>query len=197
MRFHVVRTGLVATCAMTLDGRRQILCLNVAGDVICAMSAKGAECWCEALAPSEICELDLTSQAARLRGEPGFLRALFDLAHDRLERSAAHLIALGRLDGMERLCGFLAEMTRRTGRRIGQRWLVCLPMSREDIADYLGLNSDTVSRLMTRIKQAGLVRFLSVSEFEVASLERLEDRVPNSLARHLSDCEQPDEELML
>ncbi|MDH3666241.1 MAG: helix-turn-helix domain-containing protein [Paracoccaceae bacterium] len=98
---------------------------------------------------------------------------------------------------MERLCGFLAEMTRRTGRRIGQRWLVCLPMSREDIADYLGLNSDTVSRLMTRIKQAGLVRFLSVSEFEVASLERLEDRVPNSLARHLSDCEQPDEELML
>lgn len=197
MRFHVVRTGLVATCAMTPDGRRQILCLNVAGDVICAMSAKGAECWCEALTPSEICEFDLSSQAARLSTEPGFARALLNLVHDRLERSAVHLVSLGRLDGMERVCGFLADMTRRTGRRAGDGWRVCLPMSREDIADYLGLNTDTVSRLLTRIKKAGLARFLTVSEFEVPSLERLEDRVPIALARRFAGSGQADEELMV
>lgn len=195
MRFHIVRTGLVATCAMTPDGRRQIVCLNVAGDAICAMSAQGAECWCEALAPSEICELDYTSHAAQLSGDAGFIRALFSLAHDRLERSAVHLVILGRLDGMERVCGFLAEMTRRTGRRVGNGWRVALPMSREDIADYLGLNTDTVSRLLTRIKNAGLARFMTVSEYEVPCLERLEARVPIALARHLRRAPDAPEEL--
>lgn len=195
MRFHVVRTGLVATCAMTPDGRRQIICLNVPGDVICAMSAKGAECWCEALTHSEICVLDFSSSAHRLGGDPGFLRALFKLAHDRLERSAVHLVLLGRLDGMERVCAFLADLARRTGRCRDGTLRVSVPMSREDIADYLGLNTDTVSRLFTRIKKAGLAKFLSVSKFEVPSLERLEDRVPIAMARQLVGVELEEREL--
>lgn len=195
MRFHVVRTGLVATCAMTPDGRRQILCLHVAGDTICAMSAKGAECWCEALAPSEICELDFSSAAHRLGSDPGFLRTLFKLAHDRLERSAVHLVLLGRLDGMERVCGFLADLARRTGRHRDGRLQVSLPMSREDIADYLGLNTDTVSRLFTRIKKAELARFLSVSEYEVPSLERLEERAPIAMAGRLAGGKPAEQEM--
>lgn len=195
MRFRVVRTGLVATCATMPDGRRQILCLNVPGDVICAMSAKGAECWCEVLAPTDICELDFSSRAVELIGDPAFARALFRLTHDRLERSAVHLVALGRLDGMERVCGFLADMARRTGRRYQAGWRVCLPMSREDMADYLGLNTDTVSRLLTRIKKAGLARFHTLSEYEVPSLDRLEARVPIALARHLAGVTPTDQEI--
>ncbi|MFQ5565158.1 MAG: helix-turn-helix domain-containing protein [Paracoccaceae bacterium] len=181
MRFNIVRRGLLATCAITRDGRRQILCLNVPGDVVCSMSAAGAECWCEALAESELCELDFSAEAERLHRDPAFSATLFRLVHDRLARCSAHLVILGRFDGMERVCGFLADMTRRIGQRQGSGWRVCLPMSREDIADYLGLNADTVSRLLTRIKKAGLARFPSPSECEVPCLDRLEARVPSSL----------------
>ncbi|HUS97390.1 MAG TPA: helix-turn-helix domain-containing protein [Hyphomicrobiaceae bacterium] len=183
MRFHVVHSGLVATCALLPDGRRQILCLNFPGDVVCSMSAEGAECWCEALTHSVICNLDLSANAERLQCDPAFFRVLFRLVHERLEGAAAHLVALGRFDAMERACGFLAYMTRRTGRQQETCWHTCLPMTREDIADYLGLNIDTVGRLLTRIKEAGLARFLSPTEYEVPCLERLEMRVPISLGR--------------
>jgi len=177
-RFSIVRRGVIAACAMTPDGRRQILCLNVPGDPLCPMTAEGSECWCEALAETEVCELDFSGQSERLHADPAFASALFRLVHDRLERSAAHLVTL-----VERLCAFLAEMTRRIGRRNGDGWIVCLPMSREDIADYLGLNTDTVSRLLTRIRKAGLARYPSRVDYEIPSLERLEARIPVVLAK--------------
>jgi len=183
LRLSMIRRGLVAACAMTPDGRRQILCLNVPGDPLCPMSAEGSICWCEALAETELCELDLSTDVERLHRDPAFNAALFRLTHDRLERSAAHLVTLGRFDGMERICGFLADMTRRIGRRQGTGWLVCLPMSREDIADYLGLNTETVSRLFTRIRKAGLAHLPSRTEYEIPSLERLEARIPVPLSR--------------
>jgi CRP-like cAMP-binding protein len=160
------------------------------------MWAEGTECWCEALTPSQVCELDFSAEAERLRGTPAYAVTLFRLVHDRLERSSAHVVTLGRLDGMERLCGFLAELARRTGAQRGDGWTVSLPMSREDIADYLGLNTDTVSRLMTRIKKAGLARFRSPSLYEVPDLARLEARVPFSLARGIKDA-PPEERDMI
>ena len=185
MRFYVIRRGLVAACAMTPDGRRQILCLNAPGDPVCPMSVEGSDCWCEALTETEVCELNFAGDSARLRADPAFVMFLFRLVHERLERSAAHVVTLGRFDGMERVCGFFVEMTHRIGRPHGTAWRLTLPMSRDDIADYLGLNADTVSRLLTRIKRAGLARFPSRVDYEIPSLERLEARIPVTLGRSL------------
>jgi len=178
MKLQIVRNGLVATSAMTPDGRRQILYLSVAGDPVCAMFADASECWCEALAPSEICELDLHAHAEILRQNPRFAEIMMRRMHERLERTATHVMALGRLDGLERICMLLADMTRRTGRRKDGVWYLRLTMSREDIADYLGLNTDTVSRLLTRIRQAKLAHFVSRYDCEIPSLERLVAQVP-------------------
>ena len=187
MRIRIVRRGLLAICAVAADGRRQILRLNVPGDAVCPMSAEGADCWCEALTETELCEFDFSRDTESLRTDPAFATMLFRMVHERLERASAHLVTLGRFDGLERICGFLADLARRTGRRQGEALRVALPMSREDIADYLGLNADTVSRLLTRVKQAGLVRFLSLGEYEVPSLAQLEARVPIALSRDPSD----------
>lgn len=181
--FSVVQRGLVATCAMTPDGRRQILFLNFPGDAIYSMSGEDAGYWSESLTESMICQLDLPAESGRLARDPELSGVLLDLAHERLERTAAHLVGLGRFDGMERVCGFLAEMIQRTGRRRGNGWRINLPMSREDIADYLGLNCDTVGRLLKRIKQEGLAQFLSPTECDIACLDRLEAHVPISFAR--------------
>jgi len=177
-RFQAIRRGLVATCAIMPDGRRQILYLSAPGDVICGMAGEGAESWHEALAPTEFCEFDYDTLSGLVQRSPSLSNLVFAVMHDRLERTAVHLALLGRFDAMERICSFLIDMARRIGHRAGGRWCLDLPMSREDIADYLGLNPDTVGRVLKRIREEGLVEFAGPTRCEIPCLERLQARVP-------------------
>lgn len=174
MQFWVVADGTAASCIAFADGRRQIVGLEHPGDIICAlMAGEGTQSWLEALSPCEVCELDLTPSAETLRDDPAFLAATFAVAHKRLTRSQAHLSTLGRLDSRERVLLFLAEMAAQATRPV-----ISLPMSREDIADYLGLNAETVSRILSKIKKSGLVKFLSPTEYVVPDLSEIARRLP-------------------
>ncbi|MCV6596054.1 MAG: helix-turn-helix domain-containing protein [Mangrovicoccus sp.] len=68
---------------------------------------------------------------------------------------------------------FLAEMAARSG--YGETHL---PMSREDIADYLGLNAETVSRIMTRLRKSGLVQFQSPTDYTIPDMGAITRRLP-------------------
>ena len=174
LKFWVVLQGTAATCTTFADGRRQILSLETPGDIICGlMASHGGQTWLEALSDCRICELDLTPEAPALRKNADFLAATFGVIHKRLERSQAHISTLGRLDSRERVLLFLAQMasTGRTG-------LVTLPMSREDIADYLGLNAETVSRILSRLKKSGVVKFLSPTEYVLPDMGEVARRLP-------------------
>ena len=174
MRFWIVVRGTAGSCTTFSDGRRQIIGLERAGDIICApMTGNGSQSWLEALSDCEICILDLTRHAESLRDDPDFLAATFHVTHRRLARSQAHLSTLGRLDSQERVTLFLAEMAARESQPV-----VTLHMSREDIADYLGLNAETVSRILSRLKKSGLVKFLSHTEYVVPDMAALERRLP-------------------
>lgn len=180
LKLWTVLEGLVALCTTLPDSRRQIVCLSVAGDVVCPVSgADGTEVWIEALTPSVLCELDLGHRAGSILGQDAALGAeLFQVAHNQVKSMSAHLVTLGRLDGMERVCLFLADMAWRVGRKTSGGWLVRLPLSREDIADYLGLNPETVSRIFSRVKKAKLATFLSPTEYLVPDIQALQDRAP-------------------
>lgn len=78
------------------------------------------------------------------------------------------------LSGPERLCQFVAQMARRTGRRGKNGWELSLPMSRDNIADYLGLNPETVSRLFTQLKKKELIQMPRPTVIKIHNLERLE-----------------------
>ncbi len=174
LQFWVVIEGTAATCTAFEDGRRQIVGLEEKGDVICAaMAGQGTQNWLEALSPCEICEIDLSPEGARLRHDAAFLAATFMVAHRRLTQAQAHISTLGRLDSRERVLLFLAQMASRAG-----KGLVTLHMSREDIADYLGLNAETVSRILSRIKKTGLVKFLSPTEYVVPDMGEIARRLP-------------------
>ena len=181
LRFWVVIAGTAATCTTLQDGRRQIICIDCPGDLICSMAAStAAESWVEALSDCKICQIDLSAKARELRGDSEFLGLMFQRAHERLEQSVLQSVVLGRLDSLERLCLFLAERAGRSGTAIkdGKGVRIHLPMSREDIADYLGLNSETVSRNLGRIKRAGLAVFLSPTEIVVPDMGALKQRIP-------------------
>lgn len=185
LQFWIVKSGTAATCTTLEDGRRQIVGLELPGAVVCgAMAGEGSETWLEALSDCEICELDLTDQARKLRRDPDFLALTFHLIHGRLENSLRHMTTLGRLDSQERLTLFLAETACKGQKTVDGGHHAYLTMSREDIADYLGLNTETVSRILSRIKKSGLVRFLSPTEFVVPDLEALARRVPVPVPGH-------------
>lgn len=182
MRFWIVVHGTAASCTSFEDGRRQIVGLETKGETICSlMAGVGTQNWLEALSDCMICEVDLSARARELHSDPAFLAATFHVVHRRLERCQNHVTTLGRLDSVERVTLFLAEMAVRAGATTDTQPLVSLPMSREDIADYLGLNSETVSRILSKLKKSKLVKFLSPSEFVVPDLAELDRRLPVSI----------------
>ena len=171
--------GLVGLCTALPDGRRQIVSLSTPGDLLCPMTgAKGTDVWVEALAPSGLCEIDLSDRIEAIRDDAALSAELFKVVHRQVMCSSVHLVTLGRLDGMERVCLFLTDMVWRLGVPTANGWRVNLPLSREDIADYLGLNAETVSRIFSRVKKAKLAIFLSPTEFLVTDLEALQSRAP-------------------
>ena len=175
-----VLSGLVGLCTTLPDGRRQIVSLSAAGEVACSVSAPGGtEVWIEALTSSELCELDFGPRdRPRLALDVAVSAELFRTVSGQVKALSAHLVTLGRLDGMERVCLFLVDMAWRTGRETPEGWRVRLPLSRVDIADYLGLNPETVSRIFGRMKRARLVTFLSPTEVLVPDLEALQSCAP-------------------
>ena len=164
---------------MLEDGRRQILGLETCGDIICAeMSGPGGTNWVEALDDCLICEIDLGPQAEELRSDPHFLAATFGVIHRRMERALHHIATLGRLDSRERVLLFLAEMALRNAKARRPESPVTLPTSREDMADYLGLNAETISRILGRVRKSGLVRFLSPTEYVIPDMDEIARRLP-------------------
>jgi CRP/FNR family nitrogen fixation transcriptional regulator len=83
----------------------------------------------------------------------GLAQQLWRLTTSRLERSIEHALMLGRMMAAERVAGFLVDMDERM-RRTGD---LELPMTRRDIADYLGLTIETVSRIMSQLQSKGIV----------------------------------------
>ncbi len=179
LRFWIVLRGTAATCTVFEDGRRQILGIEEPGEIICSgMAGPGRSSWLEALEPCLICDLDLSSAADDLSRHTQFLTDSFKLVHHRLLRSQQHMTTLGRLDSYERVLMFLAETASRQMALQPAVPVIRLTMSREDIADYLGLNSETVSRILSRIRKSGLVKFLNKSEFVLSDADAVARRLP-------------------
>jgi CRP-like cAMP-binding protein len=179
MRFWVVVRGTAAVCTGFADGRRQITGIEMPGDALCGLIASPeAPTWLEALEDCTICQVDFTASRAELERNPEFMREVFSLIHQRLEVTSQHLSTLGRLDSTERVILFLGQMSLRTARPNRPDDPVRLPMSREDIADYLGLNAETVSRILSRVKKTGLFKFSSPTEYVVPDMAALERRLP-------------------
>ena len=87
-----------------------------------------------------------------------------------LESAREHLTLLVRKSASERVASFLLGLAQRRGETA-----VELAMGRQDMADYLGLTIETVSRMITQLQSSGVVEFESCRRFRVRNREALED----------------------
>ncbi len=126
----------------------------------------------EAVTDCKVTALRRSQLAERAVQDGSTAHKLWALTLHHLKRSEEHMLLLGRKSASERLAWFLMDMAE----RIPAQNIVELPMSRQDIADYLGLTIETVSRTMTQLAGSGLIDLLSCRRIvlrNVAALDRI------------------------
>lgn len=161
MIYRVLR-GAVRTTRLLSDGRRQIGDFYYEGDLIGLEAGPVHRFSAEALG---CCEVQVIRKSAlKLYGDEGLKleRLIWSQTARELERTQEHVMLLGRKSACEKVASFLLDMARRFRGEVAE-----LPMGRQDMADYLGLTIETVSRMVTQLQNDGLVRFLGCRRFEV------------------------------
>lgn len=148
-----VRSGVVRLYRILHDGRRMIGSFQFAGDSF-GVEADGEHSFsAEAVTDCEIIAIPRAILTRRAESDPEFARQLWRTAVAELAGARQHMLVLGCQSAVERVGSFLLEMA---GRHANHR-VVSLPMSRQDIADYLGLTIETVSRTITQLTERGAI----------------------------------------
>ncbi|MGY4436095.1 CRP-like cAMP-binding protein [Bradyrhizobium sp. F1.13.1] len=96
-------------------------------------------------------------------------RNLLSMTTTNLQHAEDHMLLLGRKTSLERVAAFLIEMDK----RLTAAGIMALPMSRRDIADYLGLTLETVSRALSRLHELGILGFVGNTQRQIVLLDRL------------------------
>ena len=167
-RVYRVMRGAVRTSRFMADGRRPVGDFYHQGDIFGLETAGVHAMTAEALSDSVI--LVARREAILAAGGKAALDELVWQATVReLENTREHLDLLVRKNANERVASFLLGMARRSARTP-----VELTMGRQDMADYLGLTIETVSRMITQLQGAGVVRFEGCRRFRVCDRQALE-----------------------
>ncbi len=157
--FNVV-DGAVKLYRLLPDGRRQITGFLFQGDFL-GLGGRGASSFtAEALTPLNACRFRRNDFDQLLNALPALEHRLVALAGDELMAAQEQIVLLGRKTARERLASFLTRLAERQVQLGGPEGHVHLPMTRLDIADYLGLTIETVSRVFTQFKTSGLIKLL-------------------------------------
>jgi len=111
-----------------------------------------------ALENTEVCELPFDRLEELAREMPGLQHQLFRLMSREILEEETQLLMLGRMKAEERLAAFLLNFSKRFEQLGASPVELRLPMSRQDLGDYLGLALETVSRLFSRFQDEGMIR---------------------------------------
>jgi CRP/FNR family transcriptional regulator len=169
-----ITEGAVMLSKGLADGRRQVLGFLFKGDFLGLTLTETYGLSAQALTPAKACRFPRASFQRLLRETPRLEEELLSRASDELVSARLHLTLLGRKSATERVATFLGCMADRTATLGGQPGTAHLPMTRADIADYLGLTTETVSRVISALKRQrtigqagrGLVRILDAQRLE-------------------------------
>lgn len=174
-----VRAGTVKTYVTDSEGREQVQGFFLPGEVIGLSAISQAKYPCNAIALEsvQLCRFSFPSMAALAGRMPGLQQRLFALLSEDINK--ASLLA-GNFTADERMAAFLASLSRRYAARGFSPDRFMVAMTRTDIANYLRLASETVSRVFRRFQDDGLLR-VERRDIELLQRDRLEALARNVL----------------
>ena len=137
---------------LTSDGRRQITAFYLSGDMFGLEAEVAHRFSAEAFDASDIMIIRRGEFQAQGAGNPQFMLMLWEQTVAQLRRAQDHMVLLGRRNAQERVAAFLLDLADRLSNDA-----INIAMSRLDIADYLGLTIETVSRTLTQFQRDRLI----------------------------------------
>jgi CRP/FNR family transcriptional regulator len=173
--YYKVVSGAVRTCSLMPDGRRQIADFFVAGDFFGLTDLPVHSFAAEAITATNLVRYRRHKVDEQAVMQPSLARYLLDIAYHNLAAARHQLMLLGRKTAEERIASFLLSLFDRIGRVDDEDDVIDLPMSRTDIADYLGLSTETVSRTFTGLARRGLLSLPSAQMVVLCDRDALQD----------------------
>jgi CRP-like cAMP-binding protein len=170
-RWYCIVSGAAREAALLADGRRRIVDFLLPGDFFGLSAPYRQDYAAEAVvAGTTIASYPRRSVETAAESDPRLCRQIQQIAYEAISRSQTRLLVLGRVTARAKLGSFILDMARRAG----DGDTVTLPMSRYDIADYLALSVETVSRALTELRRRGAIRLLNTHRILILDHQGLE-----------------------
>lgn len=174
--FFKIRSGIVAVSRVIDDGRRQIVALRAPGDCIGYLEEGGRYVFeGHALTVVEACAFDRRQFDAYATKHPDLAAATAGALAAALQQAGQSMLVLGQLNSIERLAHFLVEIDALYRDRGVSGKPLSLFMGRGEIADYLGLTLETVSRAFGKLKSRGIIDLVESDEVVILDRTRLRE----------------------
>lgn len=157
-------SGALKVTALTVDGREQIVALLFPGDFVGQLFSDRNALTVTAIVDTDLCTYTRPAFEALLDEFPTLQRTLLKQVLASLNDAQDRMLTLGRKTAHERVAGFLQFLAKRIGCEGPDGAIdICLPVTRCEMADYLGLTIETVSRQLTRLRTASVLTFIGGS----------------------------------
>jgi CRP-like cAMP-binding protein len=188
--WYCVLAGAALRGVIKSDGRRQIVDLLFPGDFFGLTAGGEYDYTVEAATPCTIVAgYPRKRVETQADSNPQLARELRQIAFDGLSRLQEQLMILGRITAQEKVGSFILAMADRLSNGRSDR--VTLPISRYDIADYLAVSVETVSRALSELKHRGFIRFTGTRVIQIMDREALEDSEHDALPARISAVAPP------
>lgn len=185
-RVFMVTMGALKLYTLLADGRRQVTGFMFPGDFLGVSVDEEYAFTVEALEDSELWWFSRDVFDRFIGEHPQVERELYRLAAHELAEAQRQMVLLGRKSAAERLASFFLSLLERAERASGEpATSFDLPMTRIDIADYLGLTKETVSRMLAHLRSRGLIRLQAQDRVEVLDRDRLRSMADGETADHV------------
>jgi CRP/FNR family nitrogen fixation transcriptional regulator len=165
---YQVKTGAIRSYKLLSDGRRQIAAFHLVGDIFGLENGAVHRFTAEAIVDTTVRLIKRHSLDKLADSDTVVMRNLLGMTSSNLEHAENHMLLLGRKTALEKVAAFLVEMDK----RIAPAGVIALPMTRLDIADYLGLTLETVSRALSQLRAAGVLHFIGITQREIVIRDR-------------------------
>ncbi len=165
--------GTIRLYKLLPDGRRQITGFAIPGDFL-GLSSRGHYAYsAEAVSGAALCRFKRADLQRLFEKFPAMERRVLSMANDELAAAQDQMLLLGRKTPLEKVSSFLLTLAKRLERVGRQGDELSLPMTRADIADFLGLTVETVSRTFSKLRASKIIALPSPDQVQLLDRRRL------------------------
>ncbi|MDA9432276.1 helix-turn-helix domain-containing protein [Bradyrhizobium sp. CCBAU 51627] len=165
---YQIISGAVRTYKLLTDGRRQINSFHLPGDMFGLENGAIHRFTAEAVVETRVRITKRRSLLETMQSRESGASSFLGLVTRSLQHAENHMLLLGRKTALERVAAFLLEIDE----RLGHPKVMALAMSRRDIADYLGLTLETVSRACSTLRDRKMLMFVDATQRKIVLLDR-------------------------